>query len=70
MKNPDWLLPLLVGVIFALQSWILVEIVNLKVSVAEIKGRLNITQNTKENEHENHQQSLVGSIARGVHLYF
>ena len=40
---PEWFLPMIMGVLISLQAWALVEIVNLKVAVAQISAKIAIT---------------------------
>lgn len=42
MKIPPWLATIIVSAMFAMQAWTLTEIVNLKVSVANLETRINL----------------------------
>lgn len=64
MKIPEWLAPIIVGVLFALQSWTLIEIVNLKVAVAKISGRLEIETQTKYEKTEKMFARNAGCLLR------
>jgi calcineurin-like phosphoesterase len=58
MKIPEWIAPAVFGIIFSLQGWTLIEIVNLKVDVATIVGRMNM-ETEKQNIYEQNKNTSL-----------